>query len=128
MKRILLVFSAFYLSIVASSLFAQTIPFPPEPPYNELAPWGHTNAGTGWDTSPYLPFKYQGIWFRLMPPNGVTYNRNTNTWTFNSPGTKYPLMVFSTGAGERGTDNNKQLLHGGEVHKNAVLSNRFPGF
>jgi predicted esterase len=128
MKRILLVFSAFYLSIVASSLFAQVIPFPEEPPYNDLAPWGHTNAGTGWDTSPYLPFKYQGVWFRLMPPNGVTYNRNTNSWTFNSPGTKYPLMVFSTGAGERGTDNNKQLLHGGEAHKNAVLSNRFPGF
>src|SRR5690349_7758759 len=103
MKRILLVFSALYLSIIVSS-FAQSVPFPPEPPYNTLAPWGYTQSGTNWNTTPYLPFKYQGLWFRLMPPNGVTYNRNTNTWTNANPSTKYPLLVFSTGAGERGSD------------------------
>ena len=127
MKRILLVFSALYLSIVVSS-FAQSVPFPAEPPYNTLAPWGYTQTGTNWNTTPYLPFKYQGLWFRLMPPNGVTYNRTTNTWTNADPSKKYPMLVFSTGAGERGADNNRQLLHGGEVHKNAVLSGRFPGF
>jgi len=115
--------------ISSISAFSQSVPFPTYPPssYNQLLPWGYTQVGTNFDTTPYLPFIYQGIWFRLMPPNGVTYNRNTNTWTYPN-GIKYPLMVFSSGAGERGTDNNAQLKHGGQVHMQAVQSGRFPGF
>lgn len=131
MKKLIYLIGTICLSAWSSLAFSQSIPFPPEPPYNTLAPWGYTQVGTNWDTSPYLPFKYQGIWFRLMPPNGVTFNRNQGTygtWTFSEPGKLYPLMVFSTGAGERGSDNNAQLKHGGQHHRDAVLSGRFPGF
>jgi predicted esterase len=131
MKKFSTLLGALCLLFFANLSFGQSIPFPPEPNYNDLAPWGYSQVGTNWNTSPYLPFKYQGIWFRLMPPNGVTFNRNAGplgTWTFSEPGKLYPLMIFSTGAGERGSDNNAQLKHGGQVHMQAVQSGRFPGF
>ncbi|MTI38373.1 fibronectin type III domain-containing protein, partial [Fulvivirga lutimaris] len=107
---------------------AQEIPFPEEnPPYNQLSPWGHSDVGTNWDTSDYLPFIYQGLWFRIIPPNGVEYNSATNSWTFPE-GEEFPLMIFNTGAGERGADNNEQLKHGGKQHRDAVVSDRFRGF
>lgn len=119
----------FGLLSISHYLFSQTVPFPTGPrDLNAISPWGHTNAGTNWDTSPYLPFIYQNMWFRLMPPNGVSYNKTTNNWTYSEPEKKYPLILFFQGAGELGTDNNKQLLHGGQIHKNAVLSGEFPGF
>lgn len=120
-----------------STLYSQTVPFPTGPrDFNEISPWGHTNTGTSWDTSPYLPFIYQDMWYRLMPPNGVTPtviknpDQTISSITFNyaEPGKKYPLILFFQGAGEVGNDNNKQLLHGGSRHKNAVLSNEFPGY
>ena len=59
-------------------------------------------------------FVYNKNWFRLMAPNGFTYNRITKTWTFPEPGKKYPLILFFHGNGETGTDNNNQLHHGGQ--------------
>ncbi len=126
MKRIL-----FAVALALSSMYAvaQSVPFPPNPGItNKLEPWGYQQLGTSWDTSPYLPFIYNGAKMRLMPPNGVTYNSTTKTWTFSEPGKKYPLILFFHGAGEKGTDNNMQLIHGGQIHKNAVLSGAFPGF
>ncbi|MBL0744243.1 fibronectin type III domain-containing protein [Chryseolinea lacunae] len=63
-----------------------------------------------------------------MPPNGVTYNTPTKTWTFSEPGKLYPMIIFLHGAGETGTDNNNQLKHGGQRHRDAVKSGLFPGF
>ena len=34
------------------------------------------------------------------------------------PGRKYPLVLFLHGAGERGDDNQKQLIHGGQMWLN----------
>ncbi|MBL7877429.1 MAG: fibronectin type III domain-containing protein [Cyclobacteriaceae bacterium] len=122
------------LAVFPSS--AQTVPFPAATPYNVISPWGHGNTGTTWNTAPYIPFKYRGAWFRMMPPNEVlptiTHNPDGTianvSFNYTVPGKKYPLILFFQGAGEVGTDNNKQLLHGGEKHKNAVLSNQFPGY
>ena len=35
-------------------------------------------------------------------------------------GKKYPLVLFLHGAGERGDDNQKQLVHGGQMWLNPV--------
>lgn len=126
MKRLIL---AFFLILSVSVSFAQSVAFPPFPGNtNKLEPWGYQQVGTNWDTSPFLPFIYNGLKMRLMPPNGVAYNSTTKTWNFSEPGKKYPLLLFFHGNGEQGTDNNAQLRNGGEVHKKAVQNNTFPCF
>lgn len=59
-----------------------------------------------------------GMWFRMMLPNG---------FDINDQNTKYPLILFLHGSGERGSTNVRQLLHGGLRHRDAVLSGEFPG-
>jgi predicted esterase len=126
MKRILLLLLC---TLCVQFVFSQAVPFPTGPrDNNKFEPWGYDQVGTTWNTSAFLPFIYQNRWLRLMPPNGVTYNSGAKTWTFSEPGKKYPLILFFHGRGEQGTDNNNQLKHGGERHKNAVLNNTFPGF
>lgn len=44
------------------------------------------------------------------------------------PGKKYPLVLFLHGAGERGTDNEKQLVHGGQMWLNPVNRENYPAF
>jgi lysophospholipase L1-like esterase/poly(3-hydroxybutyrate) depolymerase len=41
---------------------------------------------------------------------------------------KYPLVVFFHGAGERGTDNEKQLVHGTALYLKPEVRERFPAF
>lgn len=43
-------------------------------------------------------------------------------------GDKYPLVVFLHGAGERGTDNEKQLLHGGSLFSNPSTIDKYPAY
>src|SRR5690554_5760596 len=52
--------------------------------------------------------------YRILYPEGF------------SPDKQYPLILFLHGAGERGTDNQKQLIHGGEFFKEKVLSGEYP--
>lgn len=54
--------------------------------------------------------------YRIMAPEDIKEN------------TKYPLVVFLHGAGERGDDNEKQLLHGGSVFSNPVNAEKYPAF
>ncbi len=77
-----------------------------------------------WDTTiDFDSYQYDGgsgnMWFRLMEPNGFEQG--------NNGGAKFPLIVFFHGAGEKGTDNDKQLVHGGQIHRDAVKNNVFPG-
>lgn len=41
-------------------------------------------------------------------------------------GEKYPLVVFLHGLDERGTDNQKQLIHGGKLFANDSLRKKYP--
>ena len=43
-------------------------------------------------------------------------------------GKKYPLVLFLHGAGERGSDNEKQLVHGGQMFLNPVNREKYPAF
>ena len=43
-------------------------------------------------------------------------------------GKKYPLVLFLHGAGERGDDNQKQLVHGGQMWLNPVNREEYPAF
>lgn len=44
------------------------------------------------------------------------------------PNAKYPLVLFLHGAGERGSDNEKQLTHGGQMWLNPVNREKYPAF
>ena len=41
---------------------------------------------------------------------------------------KYPVVLFMHGAGERGSDNEKQLVHGGQMWLNPVVREQYPAF
>lgn len=43
-------------------------------------------------------------------------------------GKKYPLVLFLHGSGERGSDNEKQLIHGGQMWLNPVNREERPAF
>ena len=43
-----------------------------------------------------------------------------------NPKTSYPLLVFLHGAGERGTDNEKQLLHGSNLYTSEIFRKNYP--
>ena len=43
-------------------------------------------------------------------------------------GSKYPLVLFLHGAGERGSDNEKQLTHGAQMFLNPVNREKYPAF
>ncbi|MBS2097559.1 carboxylesterase family protein [Carboxylicivirga linearis] len=42
------------------------------------------------------------------------------------PGKKYPMVLFMHGAGERGSDNQKQLTHGGQLFLNQKNRKKYP--
>ncbi len=136
MKRSLLALSLVLLSFLS---YSQSVPFPTDPAVRnsgKLENWGYQQIGTNWNTAQFLPFIYNNRYFRLMPPTTVTYtatpgfnaNQPSGTWTNTIPGKKYPLILFFHGAGEKGTDNNNQLSHGGQRHRDAINSGEFPGF
>lgn len=43
-------------------------------------------------------------------------------------GEKYPLVIFLHGAGERGSDNEKQLIHGSQMFLNPVNREKYPAY
>src|SRR5690349_25104190 len=116
MKRLALIFLFLACGLTGIS---QSVPFPStQPPVGQIGPWGYNQNGTNWDTSPFQPFIYKGIPFRAMQP--VNFNATRAE--------KYPLILFLHGAGEAGGDNNRQLINGGQFHRDAVQSGRFQGF
>ncbi|MEM9858472.1 MAG: prolyl oligopeptidase family serine peptidase [Bacteroidota bacterium] len=53
-------------------------------------------------------------------PYRILYPQNYDTKK------SYPLILFLHGAGERGSDNEKQLIHGSKLFLNSVNRQRFP--
>lgn len=43
-------------------------------------------------------------------------------------GEKYPLVIFMHGAGERGDDNERQLVHGSQMFLNPVNREKYPAY
>ena len=92
---------------------------PTEPLFGQPGKWVKTNR-LPWNTSSYKAYIYKGVPFRLKWPKNYDPSGNT----------KYPLFLFFHGKGERGSiyDNEYQLYHGGELHKNAVDNGVYNGF
>ncbi|MBK6266512.1 fibronectin type III domain-containing protein [Marivirga sp. S37H4] len=89
----------------------------------EFVPYQHGDV-LGWDTSPYLSYSYSynnsnsnRIPFRIMYP--PSYDQNGSE--------KYPLILFFHGAGESGTNNEIQLVHGGQKTRDNINNGNFPG-
>lgn len=94
---------------------------PTQPPAGQIRDWVRTSSRT-WNTESYKCYIYQGLVFRLKFPK--TYQHNV------ADGKTYPLYIFFHGLGEAGDiyDNESQLVHGGEHHRNAVDNGTFDGF
>ncbi|RPE08364.1 hypothetical protein EGT74_15035 [Chitinophaga lutea] len=94
---------------------------PPTPDFNKITKWVRT-VRMGWNTDLYKAYIFRNMAFRLKFPK--TYQHGV------SDGKKYPVLVFFHGVGEAGTiyDNEFQLLHGGELMKNAVENGTYDGF
>ncbi|MEC5146637.1 prolyl oligopeptidase family serine peptidase [Chitinophaga sp. 212800010-3] len=77
-------------------------------------------AATAQDLSQYSygSFSRHGnvLRYRLLKP--LNYNKHK----------KYPLIIFLHGSGERGTDNNAQLLHGGDMFLRDSIREHYPAF
>ncbi len=54
--------------------------------------------------------------YRYLTPENLKSNK------------KYPLVIFLHGSGERGSDNQAQLFHGGEMFLNPVNREKYPAY
>ena len=60
--------------------------------------------------------------------DGTELNYRLLTPAENARGKKFPLVLFLHGAGERGSDNEKQLTHGAQMFLNPTNRENFPAF
>ncbi len=63
-----------------------------------------------------------------VSPQGDTLKYRLLRPETEAAGEKYPLVLFLHGAGERGDDNQKQLVHGGQMWLNPVNREKYPAF
>lgn len=64
----------------------------------------------------------------FITPSGDSLNYRVLRPEVEKAGVKYPLVLFLHGAGERGDDNQKQLIHGGQMFLNPVNREKYPTF
>lgn len=64
----------------------------------------------------------------FIAPSGDSLQYRLLRPEVEEPGQKYPLVLFLHGAGERGSDNEKQLTHGGQMFLNPVNREKYPAF
>lgn len=94
---------------------------PAQPPWGTMAKWVRTKR-LNWNTDSYKCYFYKGVQFRLKFPKSYQHGVND--------GKLYPVYVFFHGLGEAGSiyDNEYQLFHGGQLHRDAVDNGQFDGF
>ena len=63
-----------------------------------------------------------------VTPSGDSLNYRLLRPEIEQKGHKYPLVLFLHGAGERGSDNEKQLFHGSQMWLNPVNRENYPAF
>ena len=73
-------------------------------------------ASGGYERKVYVSERGDSLLYRLLVPENLDENG------------KYPLVVFLHGAGERGSDNEKQLTHGGQMFLNPVNREKYPAY
>ncbi len=110
----------FTLSMLVIFAFLTTVSSQTYPPNGGMYPWTYESGiGTNWDTSPFKPYIYNQMRFRMMFPEGFdSLDVNSNN----------PVFIFLHGKGEAGLDNNIQLKHGGLFIRNKITNGDFPGF
>ena len=74
------------------------------------------SAQQGYEKKVFISSSGDSLQYRLLTPEAV------------KPGKKYPLVLFLHGAGERGKDNERQLVHGGQMFLNPVNREKYPAY
>ena len=77
---------------------------------------GLTYGQTEFEKKVYVTASNDSLNYRLLRPE------------IEQEGEKYPLVLFLHGAGERGSDNEKQLFHGSQMWLNPVNRENYPAF
>jgi len=93
---------------------------PPPTPMNTLLKWYRTPR-MSWNTDRFKAYYFNGMAFRLRFPNG---------YDPSDPNKKYPVILFLHGDGEsrQPSDNEYQLLIGGELFEGMINAGQFDGF
>lgn len=79
--------------------------------------WSHTpQVNDDYSRHVYVDSSKKTMPYRMLSPSVI------------ESGKEYPLVLFLHGSGERGDDNEKQLLHGGAVFSNPANSDKYPAF
>ena len=60
--------------------------------------------------------------------DGTVLNYRLLTPDEDAAGKKFPLVIFLHGAGERGSDNEKQLIHGSQMFLNPANQEKYPAY
>ncbi|MEQ8555063.1 MAG: fibronectin type III domain-containing protein [Cyclobacteriaceae bacterium] len=90
-----------------------------KPSWGTMVKWVRTPR-LGWNTDSFKAYFYKGMPFRIKWP--ANYDPSGNT--------KYPMIIMLHGRGESGSiyDNEFQMKHGGQKHRDAVDNGTWPGF
>ena len=73
-------------------------------------------AADGYEKKLFVSDKGDSLQYRLLVPEHI------------ESGKQYPLVIFLHGAGERGSDNEKQLTHGSQMFLNPVNRENYPAY
>ncbi len=93
---------------------------PKQPQSGYIGKWVRTKR-MNWDTDSYKAYIYKGLLIRMKFPKNYDPNRQE----------KYPVIVMLHGLGESTSDyydNENQLKHGGQIHRDAINSGKWDGF